>query len=64
MTFSISMAPDEDPLAKLPALAKRLEVLPRKPGDPPSFVLCMRDGTQYDLFDIVNALLDRMEMMT
>jgi len=59
--MSVSMSPDLDHLARLPALAKRLGVEPRRPGDPPSVLLCTREGVQYDLFDLVGALLDRME---
>src|SRR5262249_35853209 len=50
-----------DPLAKLPALAERLGVKPRRPEDPPSVLLQVRGGEQFDLFDIVRAALGRLD---
>lgn len=49
-----------DPFAKLPALAKRLGVEPNnKRGG--GLVLCTKSGETYDVFDLVNAVLDRLE---
>jgi len=50
-------------MAKLPALAARLGVRPRQPDDPPSVIVQTKEG-DYDLFDLINALLDRMERKT
>lgn len=49
-----------DPFAKVPALAQRLGVEPMT-SDSVSFCVRMKDGTRYDIFDLVNALLDRLE---
>lgn len=54
-----------DPLAKLPALAKRLGVLPTDMHTgPPSTYLTTKSGESYDLFDLVNAVLDRLDIVT
>ncbi len=45
---------------KLPALAKRLNV-PQTRDIDPSVVIEMCDGRKWDVFDILQALLDRME---
>lgn len=46
--------------AKLPALAERLKV-PQTADTEPSVVIEMCDGRKWDVFDILQALLDRME---
>jgi len=65
-TSLINSAELPDPFQKLPALAKRLGVEPvtaaHKHGA--SMVLRMKDGTCYDVFDIVNAVLDRIDGVT
>jgi hypothetical protein len=48
-----------DPYAKLPALAARLGVEPMKAEAAPSVSLRVRDGRAYDVFDLINALLDQ-----
>ena len=58
----------KDPWAKLPALAKRLGVEPM-PDDsshlPPTVLLTTLDGKfKYDIFDLVNAFLDRMDKLS
>jgi hypothetical protein len=50
-----------DPLAKLPALAQRLGVQPLSDGHHVGLMLRAGDGQRYDLFALVNALLDRLE---
>lgn len=51
-----------DPFAQLPALAERLGVAPIGAGSPPTFVVTTKDGCSYDLFKLVNALLDRLDV--
>jgi len=59
---NLTIVPWSDPLERLPALAERLGVKPRPPDAPPSVVLTTRGGTTYDLFDLVNAALDRLDI--
>ena len=50
-----------DPFGKLPALARRLGVGPID-KDETAVILLIRDtGEAYDLFDIINAVLDRLD---
>jgi hypothetical protein len=49
-----------DPLEKLPALAARLGVEP-KMASMNTVLLITRDGRRYDLFDLINAVLDRCD---
>ena len=56
-TISINDPPEAFP--HLPALAERLGVKPNE-GDGKVW-LTMKDGTNYDLFALVNAVLDRMD---
>lgn len=49
-------------LARLPALAERLGVKPIGPDHPPTLTLSVGSGQPaYDVFDLINALLDLME---
>lgn len=48
-----------DAFAKLPALAKRLGVEPT--AESGGCYVRTRDGSKYDVFDLVNALLDRLD---
>lgn len=50
-----------DPFAELPALAKRLGVEPMGDDHAPTYALQVSDGRRYCLFEIMNALLDRMD---
>jgi hypothetical protein len=62
MTASeIRLAIPPDPLAKLPALAERLGVKPRRPEDPSTVVLHASDGQQFDLFELIGAALDKID---
>lgn len=49
-----------DHFSKVPALAARLGVEPTK-GEVGSFLLQMNDGACYDVFELINAFLDRLE---
>lgn len=49
----------EDPLAKLPALAKRLGVEPMDSKASGWYVT--GGGSTYDMFDLINAVLDKVE---
>ena len=55
-TFNIE-TPERFP--QLSALAERLGVKPNE-GDS-GFFLCMKDGTRYDAFALINAVLDRLD---
>jgi predicted RNA-binding Zn ribbon-like protein len=57
--MNISDVPD--PFPKLPALAQRLGVEPSDGDSTNTVVLRMQDGRCYDLFDLINAMLDRMD---
>ena len=66
--YDISHLVPKDPWAKLPALAKRLGVEPM-PDDashlPPTVLLTTVDGNKkYDIFDLMNAFLDRMDKLS
>lgn len=53
-----------DPFADLPALAERLGVSklgPDRPNDVVTIVMTMKNGDRYSLFELINALLDRMD---
>ncbi len=52
-----------DALAKLPALAARLGVKQHTKEDGPAVLLTTKTGLSYDVFDLVNAVLDRMEKL-
>lgn len=59
-SFQIREMPEAFP--RLPALAKRLGVDPNtRPGEPGRTLLQMKNGDVYDLFDLVNAFLDRLD---
>jgi hypothetical protein len=45
---------------KLPALAQRLGVKPNEGNG--GWWLCMQDGTRYDGFALINAVLDRLDV--
>lgn len=49
-----------DPFARLPALAERLGVKPVGENHPASIVLITKGGVRFDLYDLVNAALDRL----
>lgn len=49
---------------KLSALAERLGIKPAPDGTTPAVGMRMCDGTQYDLFELINAALDRMDRAT
>lgn len=49
-----------DPFARLPALAARLGVEPSDGTAGGGFFLATKDGQKFDLFDLVNAVLDRL----
>ncbi len=57
----LSVAGNLDPFAKLPALAERLGVSEAAPDAPASVLLHTGGGQVYDLFDLINAALDRLE---
>ena len=48
-----------DPFARLPALAERLGV--KECGSGVSVKLQTKDGRTYDLFDLIDAVLDRLD---
>ena len=50
-----------DPWQRLPALAKRLGVQPVAGSTAGRVMIRNREGVAYDLFDLVNALLDKIE---
>jgi hypothetical protein len=56
--LSFDLGPD--PLRRLPALAERLGVS-EWDGDPHTLVLATRDAKKYCLFELINALLDRLD---
>lgn len=58
---SLAIADQPDPYAKLPALAERLGIQPVQAGASASVVISVKDGRAYDLFDIINALLDHVD---
>jgi hypothetical protein len=63
--MTITFEPQPDPLARLPALAQRLGIEPltdeqRKAS---GVTISTRDGQSYDLFALLNALLDKIEQM-
>lgn len=62
--IGIELNPLPDPFARLPALAERLGVVPLAAGFRGSVVLRTQDGTSYDLFDLVDAILDRIDATT
>jgi hypothetical protein len=53
--------PGPDPWQKLPSLATRLGVAPYSGPLQGHVTLRTREGTSYDLFELVNALLDRLD---
>ena len=61
----VSFTDMPDPLARLPALAERLGVGqyrdPQCGERSASYLLVTKDGARYDLYDLINALLDRVD---
>jgi len=55
-----------EPWPQLPALAERLGVKPDDgaQGTEHRTYLVMKDGRRYDLFELINAFLDRMDGAT
>jgi len=58
-TGEYRIAATPDPFAKLPALAERLGVEPGKGTS--GFWVQIQDGRRYDVFAIVEAVLDRLD---
>lgn len=56
----LTLRDQPDPYAKLPALARRLGVEPFRSGAA-SVLLTTQAGESYDLFDLMSALLDRID---
>lgn len=50
-----------DAFAKLPALAERLGVKPMEKDHPPTWAARNKDGISYDIFDLINAVLDHVD---
>lgn len=48
-------------ILKLPALAERLSVAPLKDDVIGAVVLVMKDGRRYDIMELMNAFLDRID---
>lgn len=46
---------------KLTALAERLGVLPHTPDGSVRYIIARSDGVGYDVFDLVNAFLDKLD---
>ncbi|HYJ44058.1 MAG TPA: hypothetical protein VEW06_06340 [Xanthobacteraceae bacterium] len=54
--------PPPDPFVRLPEIAGRLGVEPLPAEAPhPGFQIALQDGRRYDLFELLAALLDRMD---
>lgn len=53
----------KDPLAKLPALARRLGVAPLAKDKVGYIVLVTQQGERYDLNDLMHAFLDRLDAL-
>lgn len=66
--FTIHLSPDPfakpEPFAKLPALAERLGVKEGSSGKNPDTYFQLTDGRRYSVFDLVNAMLDRIDTAT
>lgn len=58
---NISISKRPDPLARLPALAERLGIAPAPIDGAGSVRLVTESGDAYDLFDLINAFLDKLE---
>jgi len=54
----LQIRPPSDPWDKLPALAKRLGVEQCKSAD---VMITTSKGERYDMFELINAFLDRLE---
>jgi hypothetical protein len=50
-----------DPFSRVPEIAARLGVKPVPEGETGHYSLAMRDGTRFDLFELIAAFLDRMD---
>jgi hypothetical protein len=59
----VKISETPDPFTKLPALAQRLGV-EQCGNDTGTVVLILKDGRRWDLFDLINAMLDRMDKVT
>lgn len=60
------IAPAEwpNPWARISDIARRLNVAPLQPGDVPSITARGGDGLDYDVFKVVEAVLDRIDAAT
>jgi hypothetical protein len=58
-SFTLERGPD--PWHKLPSLAARLGVTPCSGPMQGRVTLRTREGNHYDLFELINALLDRLD---
>jgi hypothetical protein len=63
MNYFIKLSKRVDPLERLPQIAQRLGVQPCD-DHRESVFLRMSDGKKYDVFDLVTALLDRIETVS
>ncbi len=55
----LELAWEQEAFPQLPALAARLGVKPNTGSG--NLKMAMKDGTLYDVFELVNALLDKIE---
>lgn len=64
LNFDGIMKLDEpvNPWARISEIAARVGVPPRKDGDTPSLVARGADGKEYDVWSVVAAVLDRIEV--
>lgn len=58
---TIKADPPRTPYARVSALAKRLGVSPDKGGGPPSVFICVAEGERYDFYELVEAVLNRLD---
>ena len=58
-TYTRNIPPCQEQFRNLPKLAARLHVKPNPNGDGMKIRMC--DGRVYAMFDLINALLDRMD---
>jgi hypothetical protein len=57
----IRFSEDSNHLVQLPGLARRLGVAPLDKDKMGYLVLVTKDGARYDLFELLNAFLDKLD---
>lgn len=61
---TVKLAEPQNPWSRISEIARRVGVNPHSPGDGPTVTARGADGRDYDVFKVVEAVLDRIDAAT